>query len=114
MAVESMKKGAFDFIEKPFRAQQLLETIQRALERDREEREERVMVQDARWRWARLTPREQEVAELALAGLSNAEIADELGGSAQTVTVDRSKGMWKLRARNMADLFKLKEIAERP
>jgi len=114
MAVESMKQGAFDFIEKPFRAPQLLETIQRALERDREEREERVMLEDVKWRWGRLTPREQEVAELALAGLSNAEIADELGASAETVTVDRSKGMWKLRARNMADLFRLKEIAQRP
>ncbi len=114
MAVESMKHGAFDFIEKPFRAPQLLETIQRALERDREQRDERAMVENAKWRWAHLTTREREVAELALSGLSNAEIASELGTRAETVTVDRSKGMWKLRARNMADLFRLREIAQRP
>ena len=114
MAVESMKHGAFDFIEKPFRAPQLLETIQRALDRDREQRDERAMVENAKWRWAHLTTREREVAELALSGLSNAEIASELGTRAETVTVDRSKGMWKLRARNMADLFRLREIAQRP
>jgi FixJ family two-component response regulator len=114
MAVESMKHGAFDFIEKPFRAPQLLETIQRALERDREQRDERAMVENAKWRWAHLTTREREVAELALSGLSNAEIASELGTRTETVTVDRSKGMWKLRARNMADLFRLREIAQRP
>jgi FixJ family two-component response regulator len=114
MAVESMKQGAFDFIQKPFRAPQLLETTQRALERDREEREERALMKNARWRWASLTAREREVAELALAGFSNAEIAGELGASTEAITIDRSKGMWKLRARNMADLFRLREIAQGP
>ncbi len=109
MAVDCMKRGAFDFIEKPFRAQRLLDTIQRALSLDRCSRAARVASDAAKKCLSLLTAREREVADLVVKGLSNREIAGKLGVSSQAIDAHRSKAMQKLRVTNLADLIRLVE-----
>jgi len=109
MAVECMKRGAFDFIEKPFRAQRLLDTIQSALEQDRADHTKREQVADATLRVSLLTPREREVVGLSVKGLNNREIARKLGVSSQSIDNHRSKAMRKLEVENVPDLVRLLE-----
>ncbi len=111
MAVECMKRGAFDFIEKPFRAQRLLDTIQRALEQERVDRAERDRTADALRRLSLLTAREREVVEISLKGFNNREIAGQLGVSSQSIDSHRSKAMRKLEVENVPDLVRLLERA---
>lgn len=107
VAVEAMKAGAFDFIEKPFSLQRVLDSIQRAiaqhvsLRRGREEREE------IRARIAQLSRRERQVADMVADGLTSSAIASRLGLQRKTVEVYRSHVNRKLRARNVADLVRL-------
>ena len=112
-AVDCMKRGAFDFIEKPFRAQRLLDTIQRALSLNRCARAARVAVEEAKRRFSLLTAREGEVAALVVKGLSNREIAGRLGVSSQAIDAHRSKAMQKLGVTNLADLVRLADQAKR-
>lgn len=112
MAVECMKRGAFDFIEKPFRAQRLLDTIQRALEHERADRRQRAGVADATRRLLLLTAREREVVGLSAKGLNNREIAGELGVSSQSIDSHRSRAMRKLEVQNVPDLVRLMERAQ--
>ena len=113
MAVDCMKRGAFDLIEKPFRAQRLLDTIQRALSLDRSARAARVEAEEAKRRLSLLTAREGEVAALVVKGLSNREIAGRLGVSSQAIDAHRSKAMQKLGVTNLADLVRLADQAKR-
>jgi len=113
MAVESMKRGAFEFLEKPVRAQRLLDTIQRALSLDRDRRAMRVEIDEAKRRFSLLTPRESEVVEFAVKGLTNRDIARELGVSSQAIDAHRSKALQKLGIANVADLVRLAEKAKR-
>ena len=113
MAVDCMKRGAFDFIEKPFRAQRLLDTIQRALSLDRRARAARVEVEEAKRRLSLLTAREGEVAALVVEGLTNREIAGRFGVSSQAIDAHRSKVMQKLGVTNLADLVRLADQATR-
>jgi len=113
MAVDCMKRGAFDFIEKPFRAQRLLDTIQRALSLDRSARAARVEAEEAKRRLSLLTAREGEVAALVVEGLTNREIADRFGVSSQAIDAHRSKVMQKLGVANLADLVRLADQAKR-
>jgi two-component system response regulator FixJ len=106
IAVECMKRGAFEFIEKPVRAQKLLDTIQRALSLDRERRSTRVEIDEAKKRYSRLTPRESQVVEFAVKGFSNRDIAREFGVSSQAIDAHRSKAMQKLGVTNVADLVR--------
>ena len=85
MSVRAMKAGAVEFLTKPFRDQDLLDSIQEALEWDRKAREERAALQELRSRFASLTPREREVMERVVAGLLNKQIGAELGTSETTV-----------------------------
>jgi len=109
MAVESMKRGAFDFIEKPFRAQRLLDSVQAALRLERRLR----VSHEARGRFAVLTESERDVIFRVAQGLSNREVAKERGVSSQSVDALRSKAMRKLRVENVADLVRLFDEAKR-
>ncbi len=107
MAVATMKKGAADFIEKPFEQQALKDMVERMLERAREDaaRIERERMNASLL--ARLTPREQQVLERIVAGRLNKQIADDLGISIKTVEAHRANIMDKLKAGTVADLMRV-------
>jgi len=107
MAVEAMRKGAFAFIQKPFRDQELLESISDAMisgSRERRKQETRSVV-DARLQT--LTRREREVMDLVVAGKPNKVIAFDLGVSQRTVEVHRARVMEKMQARSLASLIRM-------
>lgn len=107
MAVRAMKSGAVDFISKPFNDQTLLDRVQLAIERDRQNRAKRAEHQEIYARWAKLTPREREVMEMVIAGHSNKSIASRLGVSSKTVEAHRAKFMEKMEANSLPDLMRL-------
>ncbi len=107
MAVEAMQKGAVDFIQKPFRDQELLDRIGEALKTDQElrsAREEKSEVQD---KIEKLTNRERQVLDLVVTGKPNKVIAYELGVSQRTVEIHRARVMEKMRAKSLADLVRM-------
>jgi FixJ family two-component response regulator len=108
MAVEAMKKGAVDFIRKPFRDQELLDRIHEALNLDAENRQEFDDLEKVRQRISSLTPREKEVFARVAEGQANKVVAIELEISERTVEIHRSQVMQKLKARSLADLVKSK------
>lgn len=107
MAVEAMQQGAFDFLQKPFRDQDLIDRIQRALERD--SRNRAALAQHARIheRLESLTAREREVMALMVRGLANKVIAADLGISQRTVEIHRSRVMDKSGAASLAQLVRM-------
>lgn len=107
MAVEAMQKGAVDFIQKPFRDQDLLDRIREALKTDEERRHEREAHAEVADRLGRLTHREREVFDLVVTGKPNKVIAYELGVSQRTVEIHRARVMEKMQARSLADLVKM-------
>lgn len=107
MAVDAMRLGAFDFLQKPFRDEDLLERVRRALEHDRVQRLERRGRDDVAIRIASLTPREKEVMELVTRGLANKVIAADLGLSQRTVEIHRSRVMEKMGADSLAQLVRM-------
>ena len=107
MAVEAMQKGAFDFIQKPFRDQELLDRIQDALKVEREQRSQREQESLVRDKLDRLTRREREVFDLVVTGKPNKIIAHELGVSQRTVEIHRARVMEKMEARSLADLVRM-------
>ena len=107
MAVEAMQKGAVDFIQKPFRDQELLDRIREALKTDSERRKEQRKHSAVADRVARLTNREREVFDLVVTGKPNKVIAYELGVSQRTVEIHRARVMEKMRAKSLADLVKM-------
>jgi two-component system, LuxR family, response regulator FixJ len=107
MAVEAMQKGAVDFIQKPFRDQELLDRIRQALRTDQERRHEQQQHAEVAERLARLTNREREVFDLVVTGKPNKVIAYELGVSQRTVEIHRARVMEKMQARSLADLVKM-------
>ncbi len=106
-AVQAMKAGAVDFLEKPFDDEQLVASVQRALEEASRLHEVVSKSEDAAARLATLTPREREVLDLLVAGRSNKEIGRELGSSPRTVEVHRARVMDKLNASSLPDLVRL-------
>jgi len=112
MAVEAMKRGAVDFIRKPFRDQELLDRIQEALSQDQDQRAARQNLEDIRARVTSLTPRELEVFQRVAEGQANKVVAIELGISERTVEIHRSQVMQKTRARTLADLVRMKLILD--
>ena len=108
MAVEAMRRGAVDFIRKPFRDQELLDRIHEALSADDDLRSLEADIEAVRSKVAELTPREMEVFERVSAGQANKVIAIELGISERTVEIHRSRVMHKTQVRTLADLVRLK------
>jgi FixJ family two-component response regulator len=104
MAVSALKKGAVDFIEKPFNDKELLRVIGQCLERERATRQQRQREGEGGGRLAGLTEREREVTDLILAGKLNKQIADVLNISIKTVEVHRARIMDKMGVRSVAEL----------
>jgi FixJ family two-component response regulator len=106
-AVRSFKGGALEFIEKPFSDQVLLDRIQRAIETDRDKRERARRRATLDRRLARLTPREQEVLDLLVAGKTTKAIADELGLSVRTIEIYRGHIHRKMEVDSVIGLVRL-------
>jgi len=107
MAVEAMQQGAFDFLQKPFRDQDLIDRLQRALEKDRATRAELAQRDRLRERRDSLTPREREVLELLIQGRPNKVMAADLGLSQRTVEIHRARVMEKMGAGSLAQLVRM-------
>ena len=112
MAVQAMKFGACDFIEKPFKDQALLDAVGRALRQDMERRSEKREREALRERLARLSPREREVALLVAEGLPSKTISTRLDISERTVQVHRLHLMAKLEIHSVAELAKMVVLGE--
>ncbi len=106
MAVQAMRQGAQDFIQKPFRDQDLLDRVNRALETAAKERETWRETQIVKQHIHELTPREREVLDKIVAGKPNKVIAIEMDLSQRTVEVHRARLMGKLQTRSLADLVR--------
>jgi FixJ family two-component response regulator len=107
ITVQAMKAGAVDFLTKPFREQELLDAIHKAVDRDRLRREQTAEVTKLRQRYEELTPRERRVMALVTQGLLNKQIAAELGSSETTVKIHRGQVMRKMEAESLADLVRM-------
>lgn len=106
MAVEAMKQGAMDFIQKPFREEELSAVIERMLAKARDERTKTAATKEAMKLLGTLTPREKQVLERIVAGRINKQVADDLGISLKTVEAHRSNIMDKLQVKTAADLLR--------
>jgi FixJ family two-component response regulator len=106
-SVRAMKSGAVEFLLKPVRKKELLEAITEGLERDRVARAARFTLAELRKRYHLLTPREQDVLPLVVAGFANKQTAAELGNSGFTVAIQRGNIMRKMGARSLAELIRM-------
>jgi FixJ family two-component response regulator len=107
MAVEAMQHGAFDFLQKPFRDQELIDRVQKALARDRDTRTSLQKHDQIQQRLESLTPREKEVLALLTQGKQNKVMAGELGLSQRTVEIHRAHVMEKMGAASVAQLVRM-------
>jgi FixJ family two-component response regulator len=109
MSVRAMKRGAVEFLTKPFRTRELLDAVQEALRRDSEGRLQRSETSELRKRLRTLTPREHQVLALVVTGLLNKQIAGELGTTEETIKVHRRRVMRKMGAGSLAELVRMAE-----
>jgi FixJ family two-component response regulator len=109
MSVRAMKAGAIDFLPKPFRDQDMLDAVIRALDQDRKRRAGDKAVSTLRQLFETLTPREREVLTHVTSGLMNKQIAHMLQVSEITVKIHRGHLMKKMEARSLADLVRMAE-----
>jgi FixJ family two-component response regulator len=107
MTVDAMKAGALDFLTKPFRSQDMLDSVEAAIEYDRRRREIDRKQKDLLVRYSSLTPRERSILGLVARGLMNKQIASELCLSEITIKVNRSHLMQKMKARSVAELVRM-------
>lgn len=107
MAVEAMKQGAVEFIQKPFREQDLLDCINRALQDNSAQQGDQAEIQRIRERLATLTPREREVMQMVIDGKANKVIAFDLNLSQRTVEIHRAHVMEKMGVRSLAELVRM-------
>jgi FixJ family two-component response regulator len=107
MSVRAMQAGAVDFLPKPFRDQDLLDAIHKALQRDQALRHERAETAELRRRYDSLTPSETRLLPLVVAGRLNKQIAALMGISENTVKVHRSNMMQKMRANSVVELVRI-------
>ena len=107
MTVKAMKSGAVEFLTKPFRDQDLLDVIHRALKRDRQIREKQSQLAELQQRYNTLSAREREVMSLVVSGMLNKQIAGELGASETTVKIHRGRVMQKMQAKSLPDLVRM-------
>ena len=109
MTVRAMKGGAVDFLTKPFRDQDMLDSVMAAIERDRKHREAAMATSDLLTRFRMLSERERDVFVLVAAGLMNKQIGVELGIAEITVKVHRGRLTKKMGAKSLADLVRMAE-----
>jgi len=107
MAVEAMQQGAIDFIQKPYREQELLEKIKAALELDAEQRASLIEKKEIQHKLEELTPREQEIMDMMIDGHANKVIAIDLDISQRTVEIHRSRVMHKMGTHSLAHLVRM-------
>ena len=112
MCAQAMKAGAVDFLPKPFKPQQLLESVKRALSRSAEQLLRASERNDARALLQMLTPREYEVMQLVATGLLNKQVGGELGMAEKTVKTHRAHVMQKLGITSVAELMVVLQKAE--
>jgi FixJ family two-component response regulator len=112
MTVRAMKRGAVDFLPKPFRDQDMLDAVMAAIERDRQRRTADEGASQMRQRFETLTPREQQVMMLVATGKMNKQVAGDLGVSEITVKLHRGAAMRKMGARTLADLVRMAEVVK--
>jgi FixJ family two-component response regulator len=107
IAVEAMTLGAITLLEKPFRLDELLSQLRRALEKDRDDRASRQRRAEAGERLSQLTPKEREVLEMIAAGKTNREMAASLELSVRAIEDRRARLMKKVQVRSVAELIQL-------
>jgi FixJ family two-component response regulator len=107
MTVKAMKSGAVEFLTKPFREQDLLDVIHRALRRDRGAREKQRQLAELQKLYSTLSARECEVMSLVVTGLPNKQIAAKLGASETTAKIHRGRVMQKMQAKSLPDLVRM-------
>ena len=107
MAVEALQAGALDFLQKPFRDQDLIDRIGKALDKDAANRRDLVELKEIAKRFEQLTPRERKVMELVTQGKANKVIAGDLDISQRTVEIHRARVMEKTHASSLAHLVRM-------
>lgn len=112
MSVRAMKRGAVDFLPKPFRDQDMLDAVMAAIERDRQRRTADEGASLMRQRFETLTPREQQVMMLVTTGKMNKQLAGDLGISEITVKLHRGAAMRKMGAKTLTDLVRMAEVVK--
>jgi FixJ family two-component response regulator len=110
MSVRAMKRGAVDFLPKPFKDQDMLDAVLAAIDRDRQRRAVDGEVSNVRERFGTLSAREQQVMLLVTMGKMNKQVAGDLGLSEITVKIHRGAVMRKMGAKTLADLIRMAEV----
>jgi FixJ family two-component response regulator len=110
MTVRAMKAGAIDFLPKPFRDQDMLDAVSKAIQNDRKRRDHETAVAGLRAQYELLTPREREIMALVVAGLMNKQVAAQIGIAEITVKIHRGHIMRKMGAKSLADLVRMADV----
>jgi len=112
MTVQAMKRGAIEFLTKPFRDQDLIDAIEAGLARDRDRRDSQKALAAIRERYETLSSREREIMVQATAGRLNKQIAGDIGIAESTVKVHRTHLMRKMKARSLPELSRMADMLE--
>lgn len=107
MAVEAMRLGAFDFVQKPFRDQEIMDRVSQALSKNEEDKEKSELKRELERRYESLTPREREVMACVVNGQANKVIAMDRDVSQRTIEIHRARVMEKMEARSLAELVRM-------
>jgi RNA polymerase sigma factor (sigma-70 family) len=108
-SVRAMKAGAMDFLQKPFKDDELLDMVSQGIQRHRRLRQKERQMSTLRARLDTLTPREREVFRLVVRGMLNKQVAYDLGITEKTIKVHRAQVMQKMAAQSLADLVRFAE-----
>ena len=111
MSVKAMKKGAVDFLPKPFDEKELMDALKRAIERDKAAKADRATTRGILEHIGQLTPREYEILRYLITGMLNKQIAFKLGIAEKTVKIHRARVLEKLSANSVAELVRIAEKA---